>query len=134
MAKKPLPVSCSSNPTTLGGYIRQERIKRGLLQKDLAILFSVHVMTITNWENETKKIMTRYFPSIVEFLGFVPDVLSDFTPLKSEVFVYRCRHGITQEEMALILGIDKGTLHAIEWRTRKTSIQLQRIFDEILSE
>lgn len=96
---RPAPQGFPVNPITLGDHIRHHRLKRGLLQKDVAHILNVNEMTVTNWENNKRTVHARHIPKVVEFLGFVPDVLKDFQPLKSNIFLYRCKHGITQREM-----------------------------------
>jgi DNA-binding XRE family transcriptional regulator len=108
-------------------------MKRGLLQKDVAHILGINEMMITNWENNKRTIQTRHIPKVVEFLGFIPDVLKDFHPLKSEIFLYRCKYGITQREMAQQLGIDASTLHALEWGKRKMIERTKALIQKHLS-
>jgi transcriptional regulator with XRE-family HTH domain len=124
VAKKPQKQDFPANPQTLGEHIKRERMKRGLLQKDVAQILCVNVMTLTNWENNYRNVQVNHIPSIVEFLGYTPEILNDFAPLKSEVFLYRCKHGLTQKQMAKYLGIDSATLHAIEWGKRSQHISI----------
>lgn len=118
VAKRPLKQHYFDPPTTLGEVVRQHRLRNDLLQKEVASILNVKEMTITNWENNYSQIQSRFIPSIIKFLGFVPEMLQDYKPLESDVFLYRCKHGITQKAMAKQLGVDPSTLHAIEWGKR----------------
>lgn len=78
-------------------------------------------------------IATRLIPSITKFLGYVPEILGTMPQLRSPLFLYRVKHGISQREVAKLIGIDKTTVHAIELGGRtmlaKTQSKLQRQLD-----
>lgn len=125
IAERPAPSGFPEHPQTLGEYIKQHRLKNNLLQKDMAKVFRVNEMTITNWEHNHNEIQTRHLPRVIDFLGFIPEIIKDFKPLQSELFLTRCELGLTQQQMALKLGIDKTTLHALEWGTRNSNKETQ---------
>jgi DNA-binding XRE family transcriptional regulator len=134
VAERPAPSGFPEHPQTLGEYIKQHRLRNNLLQKDLAKTFKVNETTITNWENNHNEIQTRYLPKVIDFLGFTPEIIKDFKPLQSEVFLTRCELGLTQQQMALRLGIDKTTLHALEWGTRNANKVTQEKINSSLLE
>ena len=134
VAERPAYREFPENPQTLGEYIKQHRLRNNLLQKDVAKVFRVNEMTITNWENNHNEIQTRHLPRVIDFLGFIPEIIKDFKPLQSEVFLSRCELNLTQQQMALRLGIDKTTLHALEWGTRNANRETQERIKSKLAE
>ena len=45
-----IPKPYDFEPKTVGEHIKRERLKRGMLQKEVALLFKVDAFTILNWE------------------------------------------------------------------------------------
>ena len=84
-------------------------MERKLFQKDVARLLGVNTDTVTNWERNRITPDLRCIPKFIEFLGYTPwdgKVRGPGKRLKA----YRWSRGISQKEMAGLLGIDPGTL------------------------
>jgi ribosome-binding protein aMBF1 (putative translation factor) len=65
---KPLNVNLIENPIHIGHHIRNQRLKKGLLQKEVAIIIGVTEDCITYWENGRSKPMKKYHHKIEGFL------------------------------------------------------------------
>lgn len=56
-------------PISLGEKIRNKRLELGLYQKDIAAIMEVSEDTITYWENNRSKPLTKQYSKIIKFLG-----------------------------------------------------------------
>ena len=65
---KPLNVKLIEEPSHIGHHIRNHRLKKGLLQKEVAKIIGVSEDCITYWENGRSKPMKKYHQHIEIFL------------------------------------------------------------------
>src|SRR4051812_45583526 len=93
------------NPVTLGQHIKKRRLELKILQKDVAQIIGVSEDTITYWENGRATPQNRYYPKIIDFLGYNP-LMVDGT-LGGRIKIYRLSNGLSQEELAKILEVDE---------------------------
>jgi transcriptional regulator with XRE-family HTH domain len=112
---------------TLGDHIRRRRLDLGLLQRQVAQLISVDVMTICNWERNESKPQIQFIPAIIKFLDYNPLALPD-TPRKSLVF-YRRIHGLSQRKLAKETGIDPKAIELAETGKRPLSRKLLKLLE-----
>ncbi len=78
-----------------------------LRQKDAASILGVGHFTYMSWEKDQKSPFPRYYPKIIDWLGYnpLPQAQSEGAKLKHE----RLTLGLTSSQMAKQLGIDQGT-------------------------
>ena len=107
---KPLNNKLIENPGTLGEKIKNRRLELQLLQKDISIIIGVCESTITLWETNTVKPFYKYYPKILQFLGYWPFDF-DETTLGGKIAKYQYMHGLSQKMLAKRLGIDESTLY-----------------------
>ena len=67
---KPLGEKYLNNPTTVGEKIRNKRLEKGLLQKNVADFIGVDEGLISMWELRKSNPSIQYYPKITEFLGY----------------------------------------------------------------
>jgi len=67
--RKPFGNKYIQMPNSLGEKIRNKRLELGLYQKDIAAIMEVSEDTITYWENNRSKPLTKQYSKIVKFLG-----------------------------------------------------------------
>lgn len=106
--KSLIPKPWDFQPATVGEHIKKERLKRGLLQKEVAPLFKVDTFTILNWETGATKPQIKDVPALIDFLGYDPEPPSPVTiadHLKSK----RRERGWSQREAASYIGVDPST-------------------------
>jgi len=97
---------------TFGYHIRARRLNLNLLQGQVADQLGVHAQTITNWECNASHPAIRCIPAILTFLGYDP-----FPPAQSlseRLVTTRKMLGLSQQSMALVLGVDPGTCQSWE--------------------
>lgn len=103
------PHSYPKTKNTLGHHIRARRLDYGLEQKDLAKKFGVSKDTIKNWENNhTKEIEVRFYPEIMDFLGYCPYEIPKTWGEKFKQ--HRIHQGLNQRDLAKILKITQSTI------------------------
>lgn len=93
---------------SLGDHIRQRRLDLKLEQKDVAQILQASENTIWQWEMGRSELMFRYYPVIMEFLGYCP-----WGPLQTwgaRLDRYRMNLGLSLEKFARELGVDPETL------------------------
>ncbi len=107
-----IPKPTILKPVTLGQHLKQHRTKERLRQKDVAILLGIGNFTYMTWEKDQSTPFPRYYPAIIEWLGYnpLPKPQTEGAQLKHERIV----RGLTSQQMAARLGIDQGTLLARE--------------------
>ncbi|MEW8001043.1 MAG: helix-turn-helix transcriptional regulator [Candidatus Thiodiazotropha endolucinida] len=93
---------------TLGDHLRRIRLKRGLRQIDVAPRLGVNPWTLRNWELNRTKPSVQYCPAIMDFLGYCPYQRGD--TLGRKIMLHRTHQGLSQRDLARIVGIDPGTI------------------------
>jgi len=94
---------------TLGDHLRKKRLDLKLLQKEVAEKIGTSETSVFHWENNHTTPFVAFMPRIIEFLGYVPNLISS-NSLGGKIIVYRKIHGLTQKELASQLGVDPSTL------------------------
>ena len=97
----------------IGDHILARRLDLKLQMKEVAKFIGVHPSTIKNWErNKTNEPIIKHWPQIIRFLGYCPYIPCPTLPEK--MLMYRKTEGISQAQMAIMIGIDPGTLEHFE--------------------
>ena len=92
----------------MGDHIRKRRLDLKLFQKDVAKLFHTDTDTIGNWEMNRCQPGFKYYPAIMDFLGYCPWV---YLPAWGErLNRYRIHQGLSLKQFAQKLEVDPGTL------------------------
>lgn len=107
--RKPLGNRYIHNPKTLGQKLRNRRLEKGLLQKNVAELIGVTEDCLTLWENGHSKPSVGFYPKITEFLGYFPFEI-DTSTLGGRIKRYRYLNGMSQEKLAEKLGVNESTV------------------------
>lgn len=102
-----------------------------MLQKDIATLIGVTEICITNWENNRSKPYVKYYPKIIQFLGYMPFEV-DSSTLAGKIKLYRYMHGLSKEKLASILHIDESTVHHYEKNKQKPTAPTLRKLESFL--
>ena len=68
--------------------------------------------TICNWESNASTPAIRHIPAIIEFLGYDP--FPSAQTLAERLATARKVLGLSQSRLALVLGVDPGTLQSWE--------------------
>jgi len=132
-AKIPSLKRITSNPRTLGEYIRKERFKRGLSQSKVAKLIGVHSVSLSNWEFNRQPVASKHLIRIVEFLGFLPNLKSDFDLFGLQIKLWRIRNNCTLEEFSELVESSARIIEKIEnSRSRKIEKELKRKIKQFL--
>jgi transcriptional regulator with XRE-family HTH domain len=118
VAPKPLPPEYPRELRSLGDHVRAERLKRGLLQKEVAAVLGLTVNTVVGWEIGRAEPKVSYIPAILGFLGYdpFPEAASFGERLRAE----RWRRGLIQHQLARLLHVTQTTLSKLEngWETK----------------
>ncbi|MEN5197014.1 helix-turn-helix domain-containing protein [Sphingobacterium faecium] len=104
-----MPISYPERPLSIGDHIRKKRMDLKLLQKDVAKICDVTEGCITNWEKNRSSPQIQFFPCIIMFLGYLPFEF-DETTLSGRLKACRCRNGLSQKQLAKIIGVDGATV------------------------
>jgi len=112
VAPKPLPPEYPAQLRSLGDHLRAERLKRGLLQKQVAAELGVNVNTVVGWEVGREEPKVSYIPAILRFLGYDP--FSGEMSFGERLRTERRRRGLTQHQLAEQLGIGNCVLQKLE--------------------
>jgi DNA-binding XRE family transcriptional regulator len=105
-SRKPTPYPAA--PGTLGDHLLKRRHELGLLQKHVAPSIGVNSWTLANWEKGYTNPKIRFWPRIIQFLGYDPN--PEPIDLPQELFSARRRRGLSIRDLAKQLGVDPETL------------------------
>src|ERR1700687_3552498 len=114
-AAKPAPFA--QTPTTLGEHLKKRRYELGLRQRDVAGQIGIGTWTYITWETDRAEPVDRYWPAIVELLGYNPD--SAPSCVGEALRVRRRLLGLPRNKAAELMGIDEGTLYYWETNQRR---------------
>ncbi|MBI4519500.1 MAG: transcriptional regulator [Gemmatimonadetes bacterium] len=89
-------------------HLRKRRLDLGLLQRDVAGRLGVDNATVTNWELGQAAPALRWLPGIIRFLGYDPRPRPK--SIGQALKHYRHGQGLSQQELAVRLRVDPGTL------------------------
>lgn len=112
-----LPPFTPRNSIPLGNWIRKTRLDRELTQEEVSVIFGVTECCVTNWELGHSAPEIRYYPRIIEFIGYCPYVPT--TDLVERVKAVRQALGMNQEQLAKLLNVDESELASWERREHK---------------
>ena len=121
------------DPKTLNEKILNKRLEKRMLQKEVADFIGVTEDCVTMWENNRSKPMVKYYPKIIEFLGYFPFEI-DISCLAGKIKYYRYIKGFSQEDLAENLGVNESTVFHYEKGSHKPKGRLLHILTLILSE
>ena len=104
---RPLPYA--REPKTLGEHLKKRRYEMSLRQKDVAGRLEISQSAYISWETDRVEPAIRYWPNIIDFLGFNPFAGKEGTLRERLQAKYR-ELGIPRKQAAILLGINEGTL------------------------
>ena len=104
---KRVPASYPKAFNHIGDHIRATRLDRGLTMQDIAKLIGTNGSTVSHWEKKVTEPALRYWPRIIEFLGYCPYQRCQTLPEKAGR--WRQLAGLDTLELAKKLGVDQRT-------------------------
>ena len=99
----------------------------------MAKILDVSEDTITYWENGRSSPQISYYPRIIQFLGYNPFGVETDT-LGGRIKKYRVENGMSQEQMAKIVGLGEGTLRSWELNKHIPISSKQKILAQLLNQ
>jgi DNA-binding transcriptional regulator YiaG len=126
---KPHPDGYPTDPQTLGEHIKKRRMDLRMFQAEVARLLKVSEDCVCYWENGRNNPRLYQYPVIIAFLGYYPFDHETAT-LGGKIKRYKHEHGLSNEKLAKVLGVDEGTI--ANWERNKR-LPLARSLDIVLS-
>lgn len=102
-----------------------------LFQEDIALLIGVSTDCITNWENGRANPQIQYMPKILEFLGFMPLEIDEYT-LSGMIKSYRVKNGLSHKKMGDVLGVDASTIRAWEKGESISQVKTKKLIEKLI--
>lgn len=119
-------------PKTIGEPRKKRRLDLGLRQRDVALRVNAAEQTVCNWEKGRTEPGFRHYPALIAFLRYDP--LPKGETLGERIRATRRRQGLSQEQLAQVLGIDQATVWAWEMeRVCHRYPRLIRLFEEYVA-
>lgn len=109
---------------TLGDFLRQKRLERGLSQQEVAKTLQASDVSVTGWELNRNAPTAKYAKRIIEFLGELPFSIEGL-PFYKQVQYARLTSGLTQAQVAKKIGCDSSNLRLIEKGIRRPNKRLR---------
>jgi transcriptional regulator with XRE-family HTH domain len=116
----------------MGDHIRSRRLDLGLTQRTLARQLGVREETVHLWETGRAQPLPRRYGRIVRFLGYDPE--PGASGLGERVRARRRAQGLTQAELAALVGTDEGTIVDLEHGRRRISRRVRALANAILED
>jgi transcriptional regulator with XRE-family HTH domain len=126
-ARRPPNSKYPKQLNSLGDHIRKRRLDLALHQKQVAEKIGVDEDTIYRWESNESKPQIKFFPAIIEFLGYSPFIIAN-SPAVS-LLLYRQLHGLSQRRLAKRVGTDPKAIGLSERGRRPLSKKLRKLLD-----
>ena len=111
-------------PVTVGEHIKEARITRGLLQREVAELLGVAAATVANWENGKTDPLPKDGPKIVQFLGYLPLPVDT---LAEQLMALRFMNGWTQAQAGAACGVSEDSWATYEGGSTPASSTLENV-------
>ena len=127
MASKYRP---SAPPRTFGERLKAWRSERGLAQRYVAAMLGVRPATYGRWERDQRRPAIRHLPRIVGLLGLRPSRNAE--ALSERLRAARRWRGLTQGELAALVGVDRRTLGDWERGVRSPGMEGPAAIEEAL--
>lgn len=109
--------------------LRRRRRELHLRRIDVAALLGTSWKSLMWWEQDEREPFSRFYPSIIRFLGCEP--WPEPTTLGERLLAERRRRGFTIQEAAETIGVDEGTYgrwESGEWKPQPRSVALVASF------
>lgn len=71
-------------------------------------------MNLSAWELNRKAPHPKHLENIINYLGYVPNITSDFDKLGTQTKLYRIKHNLNLEEFLQITNIDSNVVSNLE--------------------
>ena len=82
-----------------------------LRARDVARQLAANPDTVKNWEVGNTAPALWFVPRLIRFLGYIPvDTTGDSLPLSDRLKTFRRVRGLSQKQLAAMLGVDPSTL------------------------
>lgn len=104
-------------PASLGDHLKKRRMDLGITQKEAARGIGADQWTVINWEKGLTQPAVRFVPGIIKFLGFDPFPRGETFP--DRIRAARRRLGLTQSELARLVGMREGSVYDLEGGRQK---------------
>jgi DNA-binding XRE family transcriptional regulator len=117
---------------TIGDHIRAWRIKKDLLQTDIAKLLGVCEDSIVGWEIRGTAPSIRLMPPIIKMLGYLPLEI-DVSTLGGRIVYFRYMHGMTAKRFGCLVGADPTTVRAWEANNNVPHCKRKEFIERIIS-
>jgi transcriptional regulator with XRE-family HTH domain len=104
---------------TLADHLKVRRLDLGLTQKDTAVRLAVDPDSVRNWEAGRTSIEVRYYPALIEFLGYNP--LPPANTPGEVVRRERMTRGLSRHKLAIAACVDEATVRRVEADTKRTA-------------
>ena len=103
--------------------MRKVRMDKNMLQREVAAAIGANEWTIHNWETNAHKPEIRFYPVIMNWLGYCPVTNAD--TLGEKIRRHRQHRGLSASELAhQISGVDPSTILA--WEANKANPEVQK--------
>lgn len=118
---------------SLAEHIKAKRIEQRLTKVELAKILDSRPITLWTWERKGKQPAPRLMKNIIKWLGYVPPLGVDEKTLSGKLYLYRMINGLTQQQVASTLKIDRWFITKIENKQEIDHIYIQKVQDFISS-
>jgi transcriptional regulator with XRE-family HTH domain len=127
--KRPFP----NELETVGNHLKQARLSRNMLIKDVIAQLEIDRETLRGWELNLFEPHVSHYPLIISFLGYNPCNF-ETDSLGGKIKAYRYKYGLTQKQFGKLLNCDCSVVWQWESNTRlpipKTQERLLSIFEK----
>ncbi len=130
IAEKPKPYA--SSPRHLGEHIKKRRFELALRQRDVALRLKITSFTLINWERGQTEPPVKYWPRIMDFLGYCP--YQRARTLGDHLRLHRTHRGLSHRELAKLIRVDAGSLSRWETGERRPTRVSKVVLEKFLRE
>ena len=101
---------------TIGNHIKQARLTRNILIKDVCAMLNISRETLRAWEHNIYEPFVSHYPLIISFLGYNPCNF-ETDSLGGKIKSFRHLHGLTQDQFGKLLDTNGSVVW--QWESNK---------------
>ncbi len=111
--------------------MKNRRLGLALRQHDVALRLGVTNFTIINWERNVSDPPVKFWPRIMDFLGYCP--YQEARTLGDLLRLHRTHQGLSHRDLARLLGVEAGSVSRWETGERRPRGKWLKAVQDFLS-
>jgi len=128
-----IPSQPIENLKSIAEHLKKRRLELYLKQAEVAKDIGVSEDCITYWENNRSQPQIKYYPKIIQFLGYNPFPVDEST-LGGKIKKYRIEQGLSLKKLGKTLKVNISTVGAWESHEHIPNAKKLKILEQLFKQ